>query len=46
MTHGLTECSLVSDLRTEFQPSEGDDNSLAEFFKRVVARHMDLEGYE
>ena len=40
-SHILNDCIAVSDLRSECEPS--DDNSLAEFFKKVVARHMELE---
>ena len=35
------DCIAVSDLRSECEPS--DDNSLAEFVRKVVARHMELE---
>ena len=44
-THVLTECPLVSDLRAEYRPSEGNDEALALFLKNVVARHMELDGY-
>ena len=40
-SHILNDCIAVSDLRTECEPS--DDHSLAEFFRKVVARHMELE---
>ena len=40
MSHILEDCLLVSDLRSECTVS--DDKSLADFFKRVVTRHMEL----
>ena len=36
-------CEGLRDLRDECEPT--DDNSLAEFFKKVVARNMDIEGF-
>ena len=39
-THILSDCLLVSGLRDECNQS--NDKSLAEFLKRVIARHMDL----
>ena len=40
-SHILTDCVAVSDLRDECD--QEDDQSLAEFFKRVVARNMEIE---
>ena len=40
-SHILTECQAVCDLRTECDPN--DDYSLALFFKKVVARNMEIE---
>ena len=40
-SHILTECVAVRDLREECEPR--DDFSLAEFFKKVVARNMEIE---
>ena len=40
-SHNLTDCVASSDLRAECEPS--DDRSLAIFFRKVVARHMELE---
>ena len=40
-SHILTSCPAVLDLRAECDPE--DDASLATFFRRVVARHMELE---
>ena len=43
-THVGTACILVSDLRSEYR--QDDDKSVAEFFKRVTARHMELEEFQ
>ena len=43
-SHILTECEAMSDLRTECEPN--DDYSLAIFFKKVVARNMELENLD
>ena len=40
-SHIMTECIAVSDLRAECNPE--DDTSLAVFFRKVVARHMEME---
>ena len=40
-SHMLTDCIAMSDLRTDSDPH--DDASLAIFFKKVVARHMEME---
>ena len=40
-SHLLTDCVGVSDLRAECD--ENDDKSLAVFFKKVVARHMEID---
>ena len=40
-SHLLTECSAVAEFRDECNPSE--DASLVRFFRRVVAKHMELE---
>ena len=40
-SHILTDCVAVSDLRAECD--ENDDHSLAVFFKKVVARHNEME---
>ena len=40
-THILYDCEFVQDLRNECDPE--DDNSLVSFFKKVVARNMELE---
>ena len=40
-SHILTECTAVSDLRADCDLE--DDKSLAVFFKKVVARHMEME---
>ena len=42
-THVGTTCLLVSDLRSDYRPD--DDQSVAEFFKKVTARHMELEEF-
>ena len=42
-THIETMCSLVSDLRAECPPI--DDRSLVELYRRIVARHMQLEEF-
>ena len=42
-THIETTCSLVSDLRAECPPI--DDRSLAELYRKIVARHMQLEEF-
>ena len=42
-SHILTDCAAVSDLRAECEPR--DDFSLAEFFKKVVARNMEIEDF-
>ena len=43
-THVGTTCLLVSDLHSEYRPD--DDKSVAEFFKKVIARHMELEEFQ
>ena len=43
-SHILTECEAMSDLRSEWEPN--DDYSLAMFFKKVVARNMELENLD
>ena len=43
-SHILTECEAMSDLRSECEPN--DDLSLAMFFKKVVARNMELENLD
>ena len=43
-THVGTTCLLVSDLRSDYRPD--DDKSVAEFYKKVVARHMELEEFQ
>ena len=40
-SHILTDCAAVSDLRDECDPE--DDESLAVFFRKVVARHMEMD---
>ena len=40
-SHILTECEAVRDIRDECEPQ--DDFSLAQFFKKVVARNMEIE---
>ena len=40
LTHILEDCELVSDLRANYTVS--DDHSLADFLKKVVLRHMEL----
>ena len=40
-SHLLTSCEAVRDIREECQPWE-DDKSLAEFFRQVVARHLEM----
>ena len=40
-THILSDCEAVVDLRNECNPE--DDKSLADFFRKVVARNMELE---
>ena len=40
-SHILTECTAVSDLRADCDPE--DDESLAVFFRKVVARHMEMD---
>ena len=42
-SHILTDCVAVSDLRAECDPQ--DDVSLADFFKKVVARNMEIEEF-
>ena len=41
-SHLLTSCEAVRDIREEVMPGAGDDRSLAEFFRRVVARHLEM----
>ena len=43
-SHILLSCRAVSDLRAECEPD--DDASLATFFRKVVARNMELEEEE
>ena len=45
-SHVLTECVLVSDLRDEFRPNDGNDEALAMFLKKVVSRHMELDAFQ
>ena len=40
-THILYDCEYVSDLRNDCDPE--DDQSLVDFFTKVVARNMELE---
>ena len=40
-SHLLHHCEAVQDLRGECDPQ--DDRSLAEFFKQVVARNMEID---
>ena len=42
-THVGTTCLLVSDLRSDYRPD--DDKLVAEFYKNVVARHIELDEF-
>ena len=43
-SHLLSACEAVRDIRDECLPGPvGDDKSLAQFFKRVVARHLEMD---